>query len=146
MRDDGSAGLVGQDRASGGTSEVRRTATVRTAALYLALFVFGLAQAVVGAFFYGVGPAPLAALGFDLAIVGTCLLGGWGTGRASGGIAPAAGWLIAALVLGNGTASGTVVITAGTAGGVFLFGGAIGAAAAVVICFLLLSRRLPGPT
>jgi Family of unknown function (DUF6113) len=112
-----------------------------TVALYLMLFVFGLAQAVVGAFFYGVGPAPLAALGFDLAIVGTCLLGGWAMSRASGGLAPAAGWLIAALVMGNGTSAGSVVITASTAGGVFLFGGAIGAAAAVVAGFVLWSRR-----
>lgn len=112
-----------------------------TIAAYVFLVLFGVAQAVVGAFFYAAGPAPLAAIGFDLAIIGSCLLGGWGLARPSGGLAPAAGWFVTAFLLANGTASGSVVITASTAGGVFLLGGAIGAAVAVVATFVFWSRR-----
>jgi hypothetical protein len=111
-----------------------------TIAVYLALVLFGLAQGVLGTFFYGSGPAPLAALGFDAAIFATCLLGAWGLRRPAGGLAPAVGWIVAAFVLANGTSGGSVLIAAATAGEVFLFGGAASVAVGVVVAFTVWSR------
>lgn len=107
---------------------------------YLMLVLFGAVQGLAGAFFYGVGPAPAAALLFDAAILGTCLLGGWGLRRASGGFVPAAGWLVVVFVLASGTPGGSVVITASTAGEWFLFGGAACATAGVIAAFTLWSK------
>jgi hypothetical protein len=112
-----------------------------TTLTYLALFGFGIAQGLVGAFCYGIGPAPLAAVGFDLAILATCLFGAWGTQHALGGFAPAAGWFIATFVLASGSSSGSVIITASSAGEVFLFGGAVAAMIGLVVGFALWARR-----
>jgi len=112
-----------------------------TTVTYLALFLFGIAQGVVGAFLYGVGPAPLAAVGLDVAILATCLLGAWGTQHALGGFTPAVGWFIATFVLASGTSGGSVIVTASSAGEVFLFGGAVGAMIGVVAGFTLWARR-----
>jgi len=144
VRDDGLGGLVAGDGAASRPVTERhrsRSTLVVTIALYLALFLLGLAEAMVGAFFYSVGPVPLAAVGFDLAIAGTCLFGGWGMSRPSGGLAPAAGWLIGVFVLASGTPAGSVLITATRAGSWFLVGGAISAAAAVVAAFIVWTRR-----
>jgi hypothetical protein len=117
-----------------------------TGITYLALFLFGLGQGVVGAFYYGVGPAPLAALAFDVCILGTCLLGAWGTQSVFGGFAPAVGWFIATFVLASGTSAGSVIVTANSAGEWFLFGGAVAAMIGVVGGFRLWARRKPaGP-
>lgn len=117
-----------------------------TSVIYLALFLFGLAQGLVGAFYYSVGPAPLAALGFDACILGTCLLGAWGTQSALGGFAPAAGWFIVTFVLASGTSAGSVIITASSAGEWFLFGGSVAAMVGVVGGFRLWARhRRAGP-
>jgi hypothetical protein len=110
------------------------------AGTYLALFLLGLAQAVLGAFFYSSGPVPLAALGFDVAICCSCLLGGWGMSRPAGALAPAAGWFVTAFLLASGTPGGSILITATTAGTSFLFGGAAGAAVGLVAAFVLWSR------
>jgi len=114
-----------------------------TVATYIALFLFGVAQGLLGSFYYGAGPAPLASICFDLAIVGTCLLGAWGTQHALGGFVPAAGWFLAAFVLASGTHSGTVIVTATSAGEWFLFGGAIGAMIGAVAGFSLWGRQRP---
>jgi hypothetical protein len=111
---------------------VDRALTVIT---YLALVLFGIAQGMLGAFFYGSGPAPVASLAFDVAIFGTCLLGAWGMRSYLGGLAPAAGWFAAVLVLAESTSGGSVVITATAAGEWFLFGGALCAAAGLVAGF-----------
>lgn len=117
-----------------------------TPATYLALFLFGAAQGLLGAFFYNSGPPPLAALGFDLLILATCLLGAWGTQSGAGGFVPALGWFIAAFVLASGTSSGSVIVTASSGGEVFLFGGAAGAMIGVIAGFIRWSRRRPaGP-
>jgi hypothetical protein len=107
---------------------------------YLALLLFGLAQGVFGAFFYGAGPAPLAAIGLDLAILATCALGVWGTRTAIGGLAPAVGWFVAVFLLASGTSGGSVVIEASTSGETFLFGGALSAAAGAIIGFVVGAR------
>ena len=111
-----------------------------TIATYVLLVLFGMAQAMLGAFFYGSGPAPLASLGFDLAIFASCLLGAWGLRRPAGGLAPAAGWFLVAFVLASGTSGGSVLVAASTAGEWFLFGGAASAAFGVVAAFTAWSR------
>ncbi len=111
-----------------------------TVLTFVMLVLFGVIQGLLGSFFYGVGPAPVAALLFDLAILVTCVLGSWGLRRASGGLAPAAGWLVVVFVLASGTPGGSVVITASAAGEWFLFGGAASATAGVIAAFTLWSR------
>lgn len=108
--------------------------------IYVVLVLFGMAQALLGTFFYGSGPAPLASLGFDVAIFATCLLGSWGTGRASGAFATAAGWYLVAFILASGTKGGSVLITASLAGEIFLFGGAAAAMIGVIVAFTVWSR------
>lgn len=109
---------------------------------YCMLFLFGLAQGLVGAFQYSrsIGPVPAAALGFDVAIGITCVLGAWGMGRPLGGLMPALGWFLAAFVLDMGTAGGSVVIANTVPGTWFLLGGTACVVAGVLIAFL---RRSP---
>jgi hypothetical protein len=114
--------------------------TALTVVTCVMLALFGMAQALVGAFFYGVGPAPLASIGFGLAILATCLLGSWGLGRPLGGVIPAIGWFLGAFVLASGTGGGSVLITANTAGEWFLFGGAACATAGIVAVLTIWSR------
>lgn len=104
------------------------------------LGLVGMVQALVGAFFYGVGPAPVAAICFDLAMLATCLIGGWGLARPLGGVIPAIGWFIVAFVLASGTGGGSVLITASAAGEWFLFGGAACATAGMVAAMTIWSR------
>ncbi len=113
---------------------------VLTVLLCAVLALFGMAQAVLGTFFYSVGPAPLAALGFDLAIFATCLVGGWGLGRPLGGVIPALSWFLVAFILASGTSTGSVLITATTAGEWFLFGGAACATAGMIAALYIWSK------
>jgi hypothetical protein len=113
---------------------------VLTVVTYVVLVLFAMAQALLGTFFYGVGPAPLAALGFDLAIFATCLLGSWGTGRPSGAFAVAAGWYVVTFILATGTRGGSVLITASVAGETYLFGGAAAAMIGLIVAFTIWSR------
>jgi hypothetical protein len=112
-------------------------------AAYVVLFLFGLLQALLGVFHYGAGPAPWAALGFDLAILITCLLSAWGMQSAGGGLMPGAGWFLTALVLSTGTHGGSVLITDSTAGKFFLFGGAGCAAVGCLLAYVIWARK-PG--
>ena len=102
---------------------------------YLALFLLGLMQGLIGTFQYSRGPAPLAPVLFDLGILVTCVLGSWGMRTALGGVLPAAGWLLVTLVLSSVSAGGSVVITNTPAGKWFLFGGAVCAAGGAVYAF-----------
>ena len=111
------------------------------AATYLALFCFGVGQALVGAFFYAAGPAPLAALCFDAAIFTTGVLGAWGTRSPLGALAPAVGWLLASFALASGSShQGSVLIEASAAGEWFLFGGAVAAMAGLIVGVVAWSR------
>jgi hypothetical protein len=114
-----------------------------TTITYLALFLFGAAQGMLGAFYYNSGPPPLASLGFDLAILATCLLAAWGTERPAAAFLPALGWFIAAFVLASGTKGGSVIVTASSGGEWFLFGGAAGAMIGALAGFTVSSRRKP---
>ena len=99
---------------------------------YVALFVLGLVQGLIGTFHYSRGPAPLAAICFDLGILATCVLGARGMRTALGGVLPAAGWLLVTVILSSAPAGGSILITATLAGEWFLFGGALSAVAGAV--------------
>jgi len=112
-------------------------------AAYVVLFVFGAFQALLGVFHYNTGPGPWAAIGFDLAILITCLLSAWGMQSAGGGLMPGAGWFLTALLLSTGTHGGSVLITDSTAGKFFLFGGAGCAAVGCLLAYVIWARK-PG--
>jgi hypothetical protein len=119
---------------------------VVTAAAYLALFLVGAIEALIGTFQYSRGPGILVAICFALGILVTSLLGGWGMGSSAGGLAPSAGWFLVAIVLGLSSSGGSVLVTATHQGEWFLFGGAVCAAAGVIIAFVLWGpgRKRPG--
>jgi hypothetical protein len=106
---------------------------VVTVCAYLALLLAGAVQALLGSFLFSLGPAPLASVFFDLAILATCALGAWGMGSAGGAVLPAGGWLVVALVLSSVSAGGTVIVTNSMAGQWFLFGGALCAVVGALI-------------
>jgi hypothetical protein len=112
-------------------------------AAYVVLLVFGVFQALLGVFHYNTGAGPWAAIGFDLAILITCLLGAWGMQSAGGGLMPGAGWFLTALLLSAGTHGGSVLITNTTAGKFFLFGGAGCAAVGCLLAYVIWARK-PG--
>jgi hypothetical protein len=136
----GASGQPAQDGA--GPREHRNDALVSGGA-YLMMFLLGVGEGVVGCFYYGSGPVPLAALAFAAGIFATCVLGGWGMRRAAGALTPAIGWFAASLVLATGTQGGSVVITNTSAGKWFLFGGAGCVAAGTVAALVLWSRSVP---
>jgi Family of unknown function (DUF6113) len=111
-----------------------------TGGAYVALFLLGLIQGVIGTFQYSRGPGVFVAVCFDVAILATCLLGSWGMRSALGGVLPAAGWFIATLLLSSNSSGGSVLITDTTAGKWFLFGGAVCAAAGAVLAFVRWSK------
>jgi hypothetical protein len=110
------------------------------AAAYLALFLVGAIQALIGSFQYSIGPGVLVAICFALAILVTCLLGAWGMRTAAGGVLPAFGWFLVSIILGSSNAGGSVLVTNSPAGKWFLFGGAVCAAAGALIAFARWSR------
>jgi hypothetical protein len=130
------AGTGGRGQAGG----PRRHDRLVAVAAYLALFLFGLLQGVIGGFQYSRGPGPLVAVLFDLAILVTCLLAAWGMRSPGGGLMPGAGWFVAAFVLATGTQGGSVLISNTTAGQWFLFGGAGCAAVGCILSYLRWSR------
>jgi hypothetical protein len=109
-------------------------------AAYLMLLLLGIAEGVLGCFYYASGPGPLAAIAFAVGIGVTCLLAGWGMRRVAGALMAAIGWLAASFVLATGTKGGSVVITNTGPGKWFLFGGAAAAAAGTLAAFALWSR------
>jgi hypothetical protein len=111
-----------------------------TVAGYVVLCLLGALIALIGTFQYSVGPAPLAAILFDLAILATCVLGSVGMRSALGGVLPAAGWFAVTLILSSSSAGGSILVTDTTAGKWFLFGGAVCAAAGGVYAFAVWSK------
>jgi hypothetical protein len=113
---------------------------------YVALFLLGMVQGLIGTFQYSQGPGVLMAIVFDLLILATCVLGSRGMRTALGGVLPAAGWFVVTLVLSSSSAGGSVIVTSTAAGMWFLFGGALSAAGGAVYAFVRWSRvRHPGP-
>jgi hypothetical protein len=127
--------------------EVARPGRPAAVGAYGLLFLFGLLQGVTGSFQYsrGVGPVPVAAVCFALAIGLTCVLCGRGLRSTGGALGPAAGWLLASSVLGMSRASGSVVITNTAAGQVYLFAGALSAAIGVGVGLTSWTRKRAMP-
>jgi Family of unknown function (DUF6113) len=111
-----------------------------TAGAYVAVFLVGALQGLIGCFQFSRGPAPLVAILFDVAILVTCVLGSRGMRTAPGGVLPAVGWFVVTLVLTSTSANGSVIVTNTTAGMWFLYGGAVCAAAGAVYAFARWSR------
>ena len=111
---------------------------------YAVLFVLGMVQGLIGTFQYSRGPAPLAAILFDLGILATCVLASWGMRTALGGVLPAAGWLLVTLVLSSAPVGGSVIVTATPAGEWFLFGGAVAAVGGAIFAFARWGRQRRG--
>ncbi len=111
-----------------------------TAGGYIALFLLGMVQGLIGTFQYSRGPGVLVAILFDAAILLTCMLGARGMRTALGGVLPAVGWFVVTLVLSGNSAGGSVIVTDTAAGKWFLFGGSLCAAAGAVYAFARWSR------
>jgi hypothetical protein len=107
---------------------------------YLALFLAGGVQGLLGCFLFSLGPAPLVAILFDVIILASCVLGSWGMRTASGGVLPAVGWFLVTLVLTSTSHGGSVIVTDTPAGMWFLYGGAVAAAGGAVYAFARWSR------
>ena len=105
-----------------------------TVAAYTALFLAGAVQGLIGSFQYS-RLVPVAAIGFCVALVVTCLLGAWAMRSVAGALWPAIGWLAASFILSMPVASGSVIITNSAAGKWYLYGGTIGSLGAVALSF-----------
>jgi hypothetical protein len=112
-------------------------------AAYLLLFVLGAGEGAVGCFQFSrsVGHVPVAALGFCLLILVTCLLGSVGMGSPLGGLAIAMGWFAVSFVLTLPTPGGSVIVTNTAAGKWYLYGGAVSAGLGLVLTFTGRVRR-----
>jgi hypothetical protein len=133
-------GEPGQPAGRGGGQLGGHAEAVVSAAAYLMLFLLGVAEGVLGCFYYNSGPGSLAAIAFAAGIFVTCVLAGWGMRRPAGALVSAIGWLAASFVLATGTKGGSVVITNNGPGKWFLFGGSIAAVAGTLLAFVLWSR------
>jgi hypothetical protein len=111
-----------------------------TGAGYLLLLVLGGLQGMIGSFYYSNSPVPLVAIGFAALIFATCLLAGWGLRTYGGGIVPALGWIAASFILAMPRATGSVIITATSAGEWYLYGGALAAGLGAVIALFAWGR------
>ena len=129
-----------QNTTPGGSNEV-----LVTGGAYVLLFVLGGLQGLIGCFFYSAafGPVPAAALAFAIAIFATAVLAAWGMQTPTAGLMPALGWFTTSFVLAMTTPGGSVVITNTAAGKWFLYGGAVCAAAGVVVAFARIPRSRP---
>jgi len=127
------------------TPEHRRPDALSTGAAYVALFLLGAMEGLIGCFQYSrtVGQVPVVALAMCVVVFVTCLLGGLGMGSPLGALMPAFGWLLASLVLTMPTAAGSVIVTNSAAGKWYLYGGAAAAGLAVVLT-LVRPRRARG--
>ena len=127
------AGQIGQRRDRG------------AAAAYVALFLLGAMQGLIGCFQFAhsLAGVPVMSLAFCALLLVTCVAGAVGMGTALGGVLPAIGWMATSFVLTLPTAGGSVIVTNTTAGKWYLYGGAACAAMGIVASFALRLRR-PG--
>ena len=112
-----------------------------TAVGYLALFLLGLVQGVIGSFQYGQTPTPVIAIILVVVIFLTCAACGWGVGTLGAGVLPAIGWILASFFLAMPKSNGSVIITATTAGEWYLYGGALASATGAVTSFFIRHLR-----
>ena len=127
------AGQTGQRRGRGAV------------AAYVALFLLGVMQGLIGCFQFGhsLAGVPVMSLAFCALLLVTCVVGAAGMGTALGGVLPAIGWMATSFVLTLPTAGGSVIVTNTTAGKWYLYGGAVCAAIGSAISFRYRPRR-PG--
>ncbi|MEV4567024.1 DUF6113 family protein [Nonomuraea sp. NPDC049419] len=105
-------------------------------AAYGMLFVLGVVMAVVGGFTHPewqVGPVPFAAVSWVVALFGVCLGAGKMMGARLGAMVTALGWLLVTMPFTLEMGSGDLVIAAGTAGYVYLYGGLVSLVAAYLL-------------
>ena len=97
-----------------GTSQGPSAAGQRTltALGYLALFVLGAIQGLIGSFQYSRSPTPLIAIILIVIIFVTCAGAGWGIGTFGAGLLPGVGWILASFIISMPRPNGSVVITA----------------------------------
>jgi hypothetical protein len=107
---------------------------------YVAVFLLGLVQGVIGSFQYGQSPTPVIAIILVVVIFVTCAACGWGVGTMGAGVLPAIGWIFASFFLAMPKSNGSVIITATAAGEWYLYGGALAAAVGAVSSFFLRHR------
>lgn len=126
-----------------GTPRRQVWAPLAASAAYLLLFVLGVGEGVIGCFQFSrsVGPVPVAALGFCVLILVSCLLGSVGMRSPLGGLLVAVGWFAASFVLTLPTPGGSVIVTNTTAGKWYLYGGAVSAGVGLVLTFAVRWRR-----
>ena len=105
-----------------------------TAAAYTALFLAGAVQGLIGSFQYS-RLVPVAAIGFCVLLLATCLLGAWAMRSIGGALWPAIGWIVASFVLSMPDSGGSVIITNSTAGKWYLYGGTVSALAGIALSF-----------
>jgi uncharacterized membrane protein len=119
------------------TADGKGTGLLFTVAMYVALFVLGAVEGLIGSFQYSAmaGSVPVAALVCCVVLLATCLLAAWAMRSVSGAFAPAAGWLVASFVLSLPVSSGSVIITNTTPGQWYLYGGTLCAAIGVAASF-----------
>ncbi len=101
------------------------TRWLATSGAYCLLFLLGAVEGIIGSFQYSRGPAPVAALCFCAAILATCVLAGRGMRSVTGALMPAAGWIVASLVLSMPVSNGSVIIANTSSGKWFLYGGTL---------------------
>ncbi len=131
-----------RDRPVGAGVGDRRGGAVLLVASYVALAVLGVLLALWGAFLVPLRLAGVEGLSVVIAVVGNLavgLLGAVGTGSRLGALLPGAAWLVVAMALAASRPEGDLVIPGqlstdpgvAVVGTLFLFLGAIAAAAAV---------------
>ena len=134
----------------------RRPSAIVTIGGYLLLFALGVMQGLLGALWYAwtLGPVPVAALAWAVAILLTSFGAAWGMQAATAGLMPAVGWFAAVFILAMPTRGGSVLITNTSAGRWFLYGCTVCVLAGVVASFATQGRarverrergRLAGP-
>ncbi|MBN6051357.1 hypothetical protein JYK22_05375, partial [Nonomuraea sp. RK-328] len=105
-------------------------------AVYGMLFVLGLVMGVVGGFTqatWHIGPVPVAAIGWLLALFGACLGAGRMLRSRAGAAVTAAGWLLVSMPFSFELSQGDLVISNSPAGYVYLYGGILAAVAAFLL-------------
>jgi hypothetical protein len=112
----------------------KRSGLLLTVAAYTALFLAGAVQGLIGSFQYS-RLVPVAAIGFCVLLLATCLLGAWAMSSVSGAVWPAVGWFLASFVLSMPVSTGSVIITSTTAGKWYLYGGAVSSLAGITLSF-----------
>ncbi len=118
-----------------------------TGGAYAMLFLLGLAEGVIGSFQYSravLGPVPLAAIGFAVAIFLTCALAGRAMRALPGALVPVIGWFVAVFGLAMPDAAGSVIIANTSAGEWFLYGGSACALLALGATFVISTRPRSG--